>query len=257
MELVILAVPFMFLFVFTGLRLLSFIGWSIFGVSWLLKLPYYLSISDYFNSVLMMAAFALFAAIAIASYRDVENIQTYREVTAFSALASLFYFPFALDGHLNRAIIQTVTLQTAILANLLGIPVKVLGWNLLSFGGRFVEIILACTGIESMSLFAGAILGVKADARRKLKAFLVSVPVIYVLNLFRNTFIVAVYGYSLFGDPDTSFLIAHHILSKLGATLALIAISLAVFRILPELADLIFRLYEALKSFWGVRIDFT
>jgi len=254
MELIVLAIPFMLLFVFTGIRFLSLTGWLIFGVSWLLKLPYYLSISDYFNSFLMVAAFTLFAAIAIASFRDVENLQTYREVTAFSALASLFYFPFALNGFLNRTIIQAVTLQTASLANFLGIPVKVNDWNLLSFGGRYVEIILACTGIESMSLFAGAILGVKAGAGRKVKALLVSVPVIYILNLFRNTFIIAVYGYSVFGDPDTSFLIAHHIMSKLGATLALIAISLAVFRILPELADLIFRLYEALKSFWGVRI---
>ncbi len=254
MELIVLAIPFMLLFVFTGIRFLSLIGWLIFGVSWLLKLPYYLSISDYFNSFLMVAAFILFAAISIASYRDVENLQTYREVTAFSALASLFYFPFALNGYLNRAIIQAVTVQTASLANFLGIPVKVNDWNLLTFGGKPVEIILACTGIESMSLFAGAILGVKAEAGRKVKALLVSVPVIYVLNLFRNTFIIAVYGYSIFGDPETSFLIAHHIVSKFGATLALIAISLAVFRILPELADLIFSLYNALKSFWGVRI---
>lgn len=254
MELVILAVPFMLLFVFTGFRLLSFIGWVIFGISWLLKLPYYLSISDYFNSFLMVAAFALFAAIAIASYRDAENIQTYREVTAFSALASLFYFPFVLNGYLNKAIIETVTIQTAILANLLGIPMQIYDWNTLTLQGRFVEIILACTGIESMSLFAGAVLGVRADAGKKVKALLVSVPVIYVLNLFRNTFIIAIYGYSIFGDPDTSFFIAHNIVSKFGATVALIAISLAVFRVLPELADLIFRLYEALKSFWRVRI---
>ena len=257
MELVVLAVPFMLLFIFTGFRLLSLIGWFIFGISWLLKLPYYLSISDYFNSFLMVAAFALFAAIAIASYRDAENTQTYREVTAFSALASLFYFPFVLNGYLNKAIIETVTIQTAILANLIGIPIQIYEWNILTLGGRFVEIILACTGIESMSLFAGAILCVKADAGRKVKALLVSVPVIYVLNLFRNTFIIAIYGYSVFGDPDTSFLIAHNIVSKFGATLALVVISLAVFRILPELADLIFRLYEALKSFWGVRIDST
>ncbi len=254
MELVILAVPFMLLFAFTGFRVLSLAGWFIFGVSWLLKLPYYLSISDYFNAFLMVAAFALFTAISIASYRDAENTQTYREVTAFSALASLFYFPFALSGYLKTAIIETVTLQTAILANFLGIPIEIYEWNTLTLGGRFVEIILACTGIESMSLFAGAVLGVRADVRRKVKAFLVSVPVIYVLNLFRNTFIIAVYGYSIFGDPDTSFFIAHNIISKFGATLALIAISLAVFKILPELADLIFRLYDALKSFWRVRI---
>ena len=254
MELVVLAVPFMLLFAFTGFRLLSLIGWLIFGISWLLKLPYYLSISDYFNSLLMVAAFALFTAISIASYRDAENTRTYKEVTAFSALASLFYFPFALNGYLNRAIIETVTVQTAILANLLGIPIQVYDWNLLTLEGRFVEIILACTGIESMSLFAGAVLGVKADTVRKVKALVVSVPVIYVLNLFRNTFIIAIYGYSVFGDPDTSFFVAHNIVSKFGATLALIAISLAVFRIMPELADLIFRLYEALKSFWRVRI---
>jgi len=91
-----------------------------------------------------------------------------------------------------------------------------------------------------MSLFAGATLGIKADISRKIKAFIFSVPLIYILNLFRNVFVITAYGYAWFGDA--SFYIAHNVIAKVLATLALIFISLMVFKELPELEDLIFNL---------------
>jgi archaeosortase A (PGF-CTERM-specific) len=105
--------------------------------------------------------------------------------------------------------------------------------------GYKVEIILACTAIESIALFTGIIASVNAPFKRQAAAFLISVPVIYGLNLIRNVFIVDAYGMTWFGDPETSFYIAHTVIAKVGSLMALFLIAYAVMKILPEIVDMI------------------
>ncbi|MCW3142179.1 MAG: archaeosortase A, partial [Methanophagales archaeon] len=102
-----------------------------------------------------------------------------------------------------------------------------------------IEIILACTAIQSMVLFIGLIFAVNAPMRRKLKAFFVSVPVIYGLNILRNVFVASAYFGQWFGSPLESFYIAHGVIARMGAMIALIVIAYAVFMILPEALDLV------------------
>jgi archaeosortase A (PGF-CTERM-specific) len=101
-----------------------------------------------------------------------------------------------------------------------------------------VTIVFACTALQSVMIFVGAIAFTKADTTRKLKAYAISVPTIYLLNLFRNAGII--YGYrvknwTLFGLDSFTFM--HSYVAKLGAIVALVAIALAVFRTLPELHE--------------------
>ena len=63
--------------------------------------------------------------------------------------------------------------------------------NIVTLNGLKVEIILACTAIQSMALFVGVVGCIRAPADRLFKAFMVSVPVIYVLNVVRNTFVIS------------------------------------------------------------------
>ena len=132
-----------------------------------------------------------------------------------------------------------VTDQTVWLGSLFGVTITRLGTNLLSVNGYRVEIILACTAIESIALFTGLIASVNAPLTRMAKAFIVSVPIIYGLNLIRNVFVIDAYGMGWFGDPETSFYIAHTIIAKAGALLALFLIAYAVMKILPEIIDMI------------------
>ncbi len=247
MFVVFLAVALMFIFVATKNRIVGCIGWILFGVYWLTEIPNYLAIMDYFNTTIMILAFVLFTMIGLTILKT-KNLNVFLDVTAFSALSALFYFPFAVDPWLKRGIISVVADQTVALGNMLGFKIEKLSFNKIALNGKYVEIILACTGIESMALFAGATLGVKADLKRRLKAFMISVPVIYILNLFRNVFVVVAYGNEWFGED--SFYIAHHIICKILATIALVLISLGVFRFLPELADLIYNLKEELVEVW-------
>ncbi len=245
MFIVLLAVALMFTFVVTKKRVVGCVGWILFGIYWLLEIPNYLAIMDYFNTTIMILAFILFTIIGVAILKT-KNLNVLVDVTSFSALSALFYFPFALDPWLKKEIISIVADQTVALGNLLGFKIEKLAFNRIALNGKYVKIILACTGIESMALFAGATLGIRADLSRRLKAFMISVPVIYILNLFRNIFVVVAYGNEWFGE--NSFYIAHHVICKILATIALVLISLGVFRFLPELADLIYNLKKELEE---------
>ncbi|MFP3908551.1 MAG: archaeosortase A [Halobacteriota archaeon] len=245
---IVASIAAMLLFIFLKNRVVGGIAWAIFGVAWIIKVPYYISINDYFNATLVILAFLFFVALAITIVTSSKYMHVFVDVTAFSALAALVYFPFTFSTYLNQAIIELVAEQTVILANWLGIHMVRMGDTILLNDHR-IQIILACTGIESVALFTGATLGIKSNSSsRKLKAFMISVPIIYILNLLRNIFVTMSFSYSWFGE--NSFYIAHHIVSKILATVALILISLGVFKILPELADLIFGLKEALADRW-------
>jgi len=237
---VVLSIVLMLAYIFSELKLAGTLAWLVFSILWLLKIPYYLSISDYYNVVILFLAFFFFTVLAISILR--KNDSVFIEVTSFSVLAIIAYFIFALTP-LGKMLVTIVSSQTAFIGSALGFNMTSDEFHVYA-NSKSVEIILACTGIESMALFFGATMGLKAEWKRKLKAFVVSVPVIYILNLFRNVFVAASYAYSWFGE--NSFYIAHHIISKVLATLALILISFAVFRFLPELEELIFSLKDAM-----------
>ncbi|HLE47341.1 MAG TPA: hypothetical protein VI818_03510 [Candidatus Thermoplasmatota archaeon] len=138
-------------------------------------------------------------------------------------------------------------------------------------GGYFlVQIILACTAIQSMMIFVGGIFalrpprlgdGVSGKATRferlrptygsrRFWALMLTVPLIYVLNLFRNVIIIWMSGQeepvSVFwwNTADEVFWFSHNIIGKGGSLLALIIIAFIVFQILPELYDSIIGLLD-------------
>ena len=241
-SLVVFSIALMLVYVSLKARIAGFLSWLSFAITWLLRVPYYISIDDYYNVAIMFLAFLFFSALAFSILR--KNSEVFVEVTSFSVIAAVSYFIFAFTS-LGDMLMKTVASQTAFVGSFFG-------FNMVSDGvhvyvdSKRVEIILACTGIESMALFFGATMGINAEWKRKFKAFLVSVPVIYVLNILRNVFVTASYAYGWFGE--NSFYIAHHVISKALATLALILISFAVFRILPELEELIFSLKDSMKD---------
>ena len=176
---------------------------------------------------------------------SLESIDITSMVTGVAAIGSLFYFPFLQMESLNHWIISTVTSNVVLTLHLIGFPVTST-WNTISLDGYTVEIILACTAIESIALFMGLITSVKAPMKNVASAFMVSVPVIYILNVFRDAFVVVAYAQQWFGP--SSFEIAHHGIAKFGSLIALFLIGYAVLKILPELFDLIDGVFELLTT---------
>ncbi len=77
---------------------------------------------------------------------------------------------------------------------------------------------------------------------------MISVPVIYILNLLRVSFTVSTYGFDWFGTPEESFHISEHFITKAGSLLALLLISYAVLKILPEVSDMIDGILKAMTT---------
>ncbi|VVB88760.1 Uncharacterised protein [uncultured archaeon] len=174
--------------------------------------------------------------------KDTKGISTTTSLfmaTTAAAIGGISYFIFSEVQSMNTWIISTVTDQTIWLGSVFGVIVTRLDWNIVAVNGYKVEIILACTAIESIALFIGVIACANASFKRQAEAFLVSVPVIYGLNLIRNVFIVDAYGMTWFGNPDMSFYIAHTVIAKIGSLIALFLIAYAVLKILPEIIDMI------------------
>ena len=116
-----------------------------------------------------------------------------------------------------------------------------------------MAVVLACTGLGSIAIFAGLIGAVEAPRSRKLRALAIAVPIIYVLNLLRTSFITIMFGNQymqwftdevllLFGASDpymVSFFISDRIISQALAVIVLVGLIYVVLRELPELVTII------------------
>lgn len=251
-------------------KLVGGIGWGIFSIYWGYQPLHYIETLDYANALLtiVLAIFCILVTVVMFhEYREgplqmIKNKQVKHSefsvqdrsdslditsmLTSASSLGALVYFPFANFPSLNTWIIGEVASQVIWVLQYFKIPAYLEAWNLITLNGYTVEIILACTAIESIALFIGLICAVRAPLNRLAAAFIVSVPVIYVLNLIRDIFVVVAYGEQWFGVD--SFVIAHNYIAKAGSGIALFIISYAVLRILPELLEMIDGLWVILSK---------
>ncbi|MCJ7445596.1 MAG: archaeosortase A [Methanotrichaceae archaeon] len=228
-----------------GISLLSILGWSFFGFYWFGQSMHYMAIEDYFNVVLVASAAILcfYMAYIIAAKGCPSHACSWASYAA--AICGIIYFPFAEIQQLKDWLIGFTTTITADILLVLSVPVIQEEWNMLTLNGRSVEIILACTAIESIALFAGVILSVSAPINRRLVALIASTVIIYLLNIMRNSFVLVAYGWNWFGKD--SFYMAHNVIAKFGSTIALLAVAYLVFLLLPELLSVIDDLFREIK----------
>jgi len=217
----------------TKKSLIALPGWALFGVFWLGQPGHYLAINDYFNAILFTAAALMCFYIAWMLLRKRGPSKALLWASYAAAVCGMVYFPFAEIVPLREGLIGFTTLLIVHALQSLSVTVSVPGGNIVILNGKSVEIILACTAIESIALFAGLIISVGAPAGRKAVALAVSTISIYVLNIVRNGFVIMAYGWSWFGSE--SFEVAHNMIAKLGSAVALLLISYLVFLLLPEL----------------------
>jgi archaeosortase A (PGF-CTERM-specific) len=221
-------------------------GWIFFAMHWAYQPVHYLAINDYFNVVVTVVVAIFCGYVGYVMWKKTDDLTLL--VTKAAAIGGILYFSFAEFATLNHVLIGAVASQTVLVLNFVGVPAVQNEWNVLSLNGHPVQIILGCTGIESIALFLGVISCVVAPPSKKLAAFFITVPVIYVLNVIRNAFVLTATGNLWFGLPENSFYISHNIIAKMGSIGALVLISLMVFKLLPELLDMVVSVFELLKG---------
>jgi archaeosortase A (PGF-CTERM-specific) len=224
---------------------LAGLGWVLFGSYWFMQSAHYLEIKDYYNVALVAAAGLLCLYMAWLIVVRHSQSQAFTWAGYAAAVCGLIYFPFAQIDALSSWLIGHTTSITFEALQALSVPVIQESWNIMSLNGRSVEIILACTAIESIALFAGVIVSVKAPLSRKLVTLAASTITIYLLNVLRNAFVIMAYGWEWFGSD--SFYVAHNVIAKIGSTIALLVIAYLVFSLLPELLSVVDQLASEIK----------
>lgn len=231
------------------------LGWVLFSVYWPFQAASFFLQRDEFNAYAVLLSPVLFGYLAYHEHLSKkwgEDPRPLRWMTGTAFIAGATFFILYKIPPVTDLMIHSVALQSSWLLNLLfgqqssvyvapgldpenkyHICMDPSGYCPTADAGYAVTIILACTAIQSIMIFVGAIYATEGGAHvRRMKAYLYTAPTIYFLNLFRNAGIV--YGYKVLG---IDFEIMHSYVGKGGSLLALIIIALALFRVMPELHD--------------------
>lgn len=107
-----------------------------------------------------------------------------------------------------------------------------------------INFVLACTALQSMVIFIGAIAVLDIDWKRRFRVLFLTVPLIHVLNLFRNAGLIWLHttyvDWTLWGMSVFEF--GHSYIARFVSLFAMFIMALIMFDLLPELHRHIVRL---------------
>jgi len=258
------------------------LAWVVFGVFWLSLVHHFFvtqrSVVEGVGSVIAVPL-SVYLGVLLARGRDSLFV-----LSRAVSIMGVVYFSVVAVPSVQRFLIEMVTHHTEFVMQLLGFePDIVSGTTLTLSDGSVINIaakdnpyrstfvydtsdisymdtavltytiVTACTGIGSMAIFVGLIAAVDAPMERKLRAFAVSIPVIYFLNIVRNVFIGLTFGHqmtnfapelvmSLFALENqwrVSYIISDRIIAQGLSVVALVVITWLVVRELPEVLAII------------------
>ncbi|WP_256029322.1 archaeosortase A [Natronomonas aquatica] len=245
-------------------RRITAAGWGLFAVLWLLFIQYFAFVHrSVVETALVVIAVpaSLYVGWKLLNGRD--SLLTLSRAIAFMMV---IYLPFETSQLVRGFLIETVAFQTVTAIDWLGFAEGVQYvedpaadsslMNTFYFPetGRASRLIFACTGIGSMAIFGGLIAAADAPRPKKLIAAVVSISIIWVLNIARNVFIALANGYQWFAgtalegpvmfvfglsDPArVSFFVADRIIAQGLAVFVLVGIAWLASRWVPELLDM-------------------
>jgi len=216
---------------------LKIIGWILFALYWSTKTNslYFGVDGDFVNAFLCIVGVYVLFYIAYHEWLSLkrnENIECLNWVAGAASIAGFIYFIIEI-APLAPWLIDIAAAQCGGILNLFIGNVEVDGPNIFYKGSFVVNIIFACTAIQSMVLFVGLILPLyKVDIKRKFYGLVVTLVPIYFLNLIRNVIV----AYLVKDDPGLFFM-AHNVIGKGGSLIALVILLFIVIRIVPEIFD--------------------
>jgi len=129
-----------------------------------------------------------------------------------------------------------------------GMFVELINTNGSSIGINFV---LACTALQSIIVFVGAILAVNTNIKLKIRTLFIVIPLIHILNLFRNAGLIWMHSnypdWEWFGISIFDF--GHSYASKVLSLFAMFLMALVIFEILPKLHSNVLGVIDPILKF--------
>jgi archaeosortase A (PGF-CTERM-specific) len=240
-------------------RQVTVVAWVTFAAFWAFLVPHFA-----LEQRSLVEGLLAVAAVPASLYTGRELLRGRESLLVLSraiAVMGVLYLPATTIEAVRRPLILMTTSHTDWLMQQFGHDPRVVEGLNLGYQNAFrfpppiegsppreTEILLACTGLGSISIFAGLVAAVDAPLRRKLMGLAVVVPVIYALNVVRVTFIVLANGLAWFSDQTwvltvlgssatdkVSYYVADRIISQVGSVVVLVAIALVLVRVLPEI----------------------
>jgi archaeosortase A (PGF-CTERM-specific) len=219
-------------------------GWTMIVINLLSEVPAYLDADNFLYPLLALLSIPFLAITVRALLR---NDPVVLRLTQTAAVAMIIYVPFAFIPALRDALILIVVNQVFWIIQALGHHPQMQAGNIIAENGFANQIILGCTGITAISMMLGIIAGVPRLSRRQgISAFLIIVPLLYLLNLLRVAIVFIAVSNRWFQflpdiSPDrglgaTDFFWAHNVFAEAFAIIALLAIIIGLSRMIPGLA---------------------
>jgi archaeosortase A (PGF-CTERM-specific) len=239
----------------------AIVGWTFIVLSLFANLDYYFAENNFVYP--LMAALSLPFLYITAKYLVKEDERALN-LSRAAAVAFILYAPFEFIPAAGDWLIGIVVGQIVWVLDLLQFNVSLVDWNIITRNNFRVEIILGCTGIQSIAIMLGVAAAVPTNLKQKILAFLLIAPTIYFLNLLRNAFVIMAYTEQWFPYwPEIasngefgyeSFFWAHNVIAELTALIILVMIAYGLFTIIPKLgryADDLYQMYagEVRKAF--------
>jgi archaeosortase A (PGF-CTERM-specific) len=229
-------------------------GWTGVVLTLFSDVPHYISINNFLYPGLAILSVPF---LVITSKYLLRSDWRALALSNAAAAAFVIYAPFQYITPLGDWLISVVAGQTLEIVQFFVSGATIAG-NTIALGRFSVEIILACTGIQGIAIMLGVAAAVKTNLRQKLYAFLLVVPMIYILNLLRNAAVIIAYTGQWFpffpeiaGNGEygyESFFWAHNVIAELLALLLLVGIAFGLFRIIPRLSELATGLYDMYRD---------
>ncbi len=259
-------------------------AWGLIGLHFFLSTPHYVEIGDWVLVLMCGAALPLGIAIGWWDLQ-IERAQTDEPAVVWLRGCVFWAaFPYMLTAHIPQLSIAAVWFtasQGVLFLSWVGIADLRLGdpqveyadgtvtpfseftgnqWfhtEALGEGGFFIpllnadgtplgiSIVLACSALQSMIIFVGALVALRGVAwKLRWRALLLTLPVIHVLNVFRNAGIIWLKmtypDWRLMGIDIFDF--GHSYAAKFGSLFAMFLMAIVLFELLPTLHSHVLRL---------------
>ena len=268
----------------------AILGWPFIGLFFYLDIPHYAQIGDVVLIIMSAATLPATITLALWEWRkhvkgEVEEALVWLRGAVF--WSAMPYLLISKVPYLNAAIViftawcAIIFLRFSGLTNLEMGPLTIdsangteVVWSAwegnryiltetLGDGGFFVPIvqsngdpiyigiILACSALQSMIIFIGAIGALRtAPIKRRIRALLVVLPTIHVLNIFRNAGIIWLHlaypNWNIFGMSIFDF--AHSYAAKGGSLFAMFLIAFVLFDLLPDMHKHVMKLLDPILN---------